>query len=449
MRAFQRQKQQKYEHKIDVNCNETMDGIEANLCSYLNHFKSSFKVAGFNHFHNADFFLRALLKGQTGKRNIEKLCQSEDEFSATYQRVHHFISCSNWDPSIVRKNINERSKDFYAGQSYGYIIDEKSNAKKGQKSVGVSRQYCGQTGKIDNCQTGVYSVLTGSGYTMPCNYKLYLPKEWVEDTKRLKQAGLPSKMAYKTKVDLAMDMIREDYKQGIRPQWYGGDALYGKAGKLLRLIEDELESKFVVDVAKDYMFYLSDPLENPQEKAWTIDEWIQKKYIRKGRKVRYADNKKAYVRIIESYFVDWKKEPGKVRRRLIIISKGTGKNDKIKYSISNFNLQEKKPSELVYMQRARSRYYVEQYFREASQVAGMCDYQIRGAKAWSHCQVLTMMLMQLTVFVRSELSKKGAFLPTITLVRILECFLVKPQKYKVIIENILLQNCKSNYKPET
>lgn len=436
MRAFQRQKQQKYEHKKDVNCNETLVGIKANLYSYLNHFKSSFKIAGFDHFDNAEFYLRALLGGQTGKRNIEKLCQSEEDFSSTYQRIHHFISSSSWDSTKVKALINEFNKKFYGEKSYGYIIDEKSTAKKGTKSVGVSRQYCGQTGKIDNCQTGVYSVLTDHYFTMPCNYRLYLPKEWCEDKKRLKQAGLPSKIKCKTKVDLAMDMIREDYLQGIRPHWYGGDALYGKAEKLQSLIEDELRSNFVVDVGKNYKFYIQDPSVYSKAKAWTIQEWLSKNDIKKARKVRYGTNgnkKKAYYFLIEAYQAE--KRNGKVRKRLIIISKGTGRNDKIKYSISNFSLQEKKASELVLMQRAR--YNVEQYFREASQVGGMCDYQVRVVKGWSHCQVLTMMLMQVAVFVRVKLTQKQIFLPTISLVRIIECDLLKPKGYKIIIENIL------------
>lgn len=415
-----------------------MVGIKANLRSYLSRFKSEFKIGGFNQLPNADFYLRSLLTGQTGKRNIEKSCQSQENFSSFYQRIHHFISCSPWDPGEVKEEINKINKEFYHETSFGYIIDEKSNSKKGKKSAGVSRQYCGQTGKIDNCQTGVYSVLAGKEFTMPCNYRLYLPKEWTEDKKRLQKAGLPGKITYKTKVDLAMDMIREDYQQGLRPGWYGGDAMYGKAGKILRLIEDELEGKFVMDVAKDYMFYLRDPLKDGRAKAWTIEEWLTKNDIKKGRKVNYDSDKKAYSYVVETYFVDWKKEPGKVRRRLLIISKGTGKNDKIKYSISNFTLQEKKSPGLVYMQRAR--YSIEQYFREASQIAGMCDYQIRGARAWNHCQVLTMMLMQLTVLVRSKLAVQKIFLPTITLVRLLECILLKPKGYKIILKNILQQH---------
>lgn len=412
-----------------------MVGIQANLRSYLSRFKSEFKIAGFSQLHNADFYLRSLLTGQTGKRNLEKFCQSQEDFSSFYQQIHHFISCSPWDCGEVKEKINSINKEFFKGQAFGYIIDEKSNAKKGKKSAGVSRQYCGQTGKVDNCQTGVYSVLAGKEFTMPCNYRLYLPKEWTEDKKRLKNAGLPGKISYKTKVDLAMDMIREDYKQGIRPTWYGGDALYGKACKLSRLIEDELSGKFVLDVGKDYRFYLRDPLKDRRTKAWTIQEWLNENDINKGKKVSYGIGKKAHCYIVKIYFLDGKKEPANVRERLLIISKGTGKNDKIKYSISNFTLKEKKSAELVYMQRAR--YNIEQYFREASQIAGMCDYQVRGARAWNHCQILTMMLMQLTVLVRSKLAVQKIFLPTISLVRLLECILLKPKDYKTILQNIL------------
>lgn len=444
MRAFSRQKQQKQKRKKDVNCNETLVGIQANLRSYLSRFQSVFKIAGFDQLDKAHFYLRSLISGQTGKRNLEKLCQSQLDFSAFYQRVHHFISNSPWDCFQVKEIVNKINREFYNDEPFGYIIDEKSTAKKGKKSVGVSRQYCGQTGKIDNCQTGVYSVLAGRDFTMPCNYKLFLPKEWIEDKKRMKQSGLPGKLKYKTKVDLAMEMIKEDFKKGIKPEWYGGDALYGKAEKLLRLVEDELESKFVMDVGKDYQFYLKDPLKDRRIKTWTIEEWIENYDINKAKKIQYGSGKKVKAHVVEVYFVDWKKEPGKARKRLLIISKGLGKNDKIKYSISNFTLEEKSWSELVFMQRAR--FKVEQYFREASQIGGMCDYQVRGARGWNHCQALTMMLMQLLTLVKKALSEKHVIIPIISLVKIMECIIVKPKKYKIIIENILSQYLKGSFK---
>ncbi|PZR03664.1 MAG: hypothetical protein DI539_26095, partial [Flavobacterium psychrophilum] len=264
--------------------------------------------------------------------------------------------------------------------SFGYIIDEKSVAKKGLKSIGVSRQYCGSTGKIDNCQTGVYSVLTTPGITLPCNFRLFLPKPWLKGQQEIK-----------TKVDLAMEMIKQDRKNGILPQWYGGDALYGRAVKMTSFIEDECGANFVMDTTKNQLINLKDPSDK-RRKSITVEKYLRQIDISKEKIVRYEEAKKARVHIAAVIIKD-KNQKENSRHRRLVISKGLSKNHKIKLSLTNFTLQEKKAAQLVYMQRAR--FNVEQYFREASQVAGMADYQVRGQMGWQHVQILSMLIMQL------------------------------------------------------
>lgn len=408
-----------------------MVGVQANLRTYLKHFQTEFKVGTFDQRGNAASYLRGLLKGQTGKRNIEKL--SEQETSNLYQNLHHFISHSNWDSDSVKGIVQVQNKRLLNGQSYGYIIDERSQAKKGKHSAGVGRQYCGSTGKIDNCQTGVYAVLATPSIRLPSNFRLFIPEEWIRDRQRCKQAGLPSGLVKKTKVDLAIEMVKEDRHKGIFPQWYGGDSLYGKAWKLTNFIERDCQSHFVMDTSIDHLIYLENPNLNPKARAVTIETYLKTTCLSKCRKVHYGDHKKARARVVE-VFTKHTKYDRTAHKRVLIISKGLNKNDKIKYSLTNFTLQQKTAAELVYMQRAR--FAVEQYFREANQVAGMGDYQVRSYKAWKHCQILSMMLMQLIAIIRKALPKAEP-LTVIAIVRCLAIILLKIKNYRQIVLNII------------
>jgi SRSO17 transposase len=410
-------------------------GVKANLSSYLDRFQTEFKVGSFNQRDNAYRYLQGSLKGQTGKRNIQRI--SEQNPTDSYQSLHHFITHSNWDTDSIKVVLQEINKELLAGHSYGYIIDERSKSKKGKESAGVARQYCGSTGKIDNCQTGVYSVLTTGDLTLPCNFRLFLPQNWTSDRKRSKKVGLASADCFdNTKVDLALDMIKRDRQNGINPHWYGADSLYGRAWKLTSYIEDECQSHFVMDTFIDHQIYLCDPTDK-RRKPITIGQYMQGICLSKAKRVKYQGNKKARVHIVEVFTrnTTHDKTP---RKRLLIISRGLSKNDKVKFSLTNFTLSDKTPAQLVFMQRAR--FTVEQYFRESSQVAGMGDYQVRSFHAWKHVQILSMLLMQLLNSIRKKMFAKQITLSIIAIARCVGPILLRIKNYKQVVFNIL-QNC--------
>lgn len=99
-------------------------------------------------------------------------------------------------------------------------------SKQGKKSVGVKRQYTGTTGKIDNCQIGVFlSWQTSRGHAL-IDRALYLPQEWAEDKERRRGAGVPGEVAFATKPALARAMLARVLAAGARPAWVVGDCVY-------------------------------------------------------------------------------------------------------------------------------------------------------------------------------------------------------------------------------
>jgi len=121
------------------------------------------------------------------------------------------------------------------------VIDESGLLKKGKKSVGVARQWCGRLGKVDNCQTGVYASLVLGAQATIIDCRLYLPREWTDDRKRCKFAGAPDDIELKSKSQLALDIIRHARSTGIRYAWIGVDGGYGKEPQFLQTLDDEGE----------------------------------------------------------------------------------------------------------------------------------------------------------------------------------------------------------------
>ncbi len=111
------------------------------------------------------------------------------------------------------------------------MIDESCFRKRGKKSAGVKQQYCGTTGRVENCQVGVFlSYVSHKGYTL-IDRELYLPKEWTDDPERCREAGIPEETCFQTKCELARQMVERLWKMQIPFAWVVADtALRGESG---------------------------------------------------------------------------------------------------------------------------------------------------------------------------------------------------------------------------
>jgi SRSO17 transposase len=154
---------------------------------------------------------------------------------SAHQSMHHLVADSEWSDTallaaVAREVVPALSQ---AGQaSCFWIIDDTGFRKYGKHSVGVARQYCGQLGKTDNCQVAVSLSLASVEGSLPLDYRLYLPREWVEDKQRCKGAGVPEEIAFATKGELAWKQIEAALAAGIPRGPVLMDAGYGDEAAL-------------------------------------------------------------------------------------------------------------------------------------------------------------------------------------------------------------------------
>ena len=154
--------------------------------------------------------------------------------AAQHQSLLHFVGVASWSDERVLAKVREMVAPSMErrGPIEAWIIDDTGFPKQGTHSVGVQHQYCGQLGKEANCQVAVSLSIANHSASLPVAYRLYLPKEWAEDTARRKKAGVPLDISFKTKPEIALEQIRWACEAGLPRGVALMDVAYGNDSRL-------------------------------------------------------------------------------------------------------------------------------------------------------------------------------------------------------------------------
>lgn len=381
-----------------------MDGIASSFLRFHKRYSKYFVTKTKSLSTQSQNYLSGLM--QAIKKNIERMIEVVPD--ANYQAVHNFVSESPWEHAPVTGQVaRDCERLLGGGPDTSLIIDESGLPKKGKESVGVARQWCGRLGKLDNCQVGVFAALSCGARVSLIDERLYLPEEWTKDKKRCRKVGVPADVRFKTKSELAYDMILAQRAMGTRFAWVGLDGGYGKDTPLLCALDDAPEV-FVADVHKDQLIYLANPAPFIPErqgkigkfptrlvakiKGLRVDKWVarQPKTAWQRLTIRDATKGKLQADFLFRRVWIWNKAEAKARCWHLVVRREEGAEETIKYSLSNAPEVITK-RRLAFMQGQR--FFVERALQDAKSHAGMDHYQIRGWRAWHHHMALVMMAM--------------------------------------------------------
>src|SRR4051794_39772065 len=176
-----------------------------------------------------DYCRGLLLPGE--RKSVEPIAAvtAPARVSAKHQSLLHFVANAPWSDERVLSRIQGLTLPIIEGSGAieAWIIDDTGFPKKGRHSVGVTRQYCGQLGKRDNCQVAVSLSLANHAASLPVAWRLYLPLEWSADAERRAAAGIPETIGFLTKPEIALEQIRAAYAAGLPRGVVLMDAGYG------------------------------------------------------------------------------------------------------------------------------------------------------------------------------------------------------------------------------
>jgi len=318
------------------------------------------------------------------------------------QAMQQFIGQSPWDHSPVRKKLAEWMMDTMV-PAVAWIVDDTGFPKQGKHSVGVARQYSGTLGKVGNCQIAVSLNLATSEVCMPLNFEIYLPKGWADDASKLKRAGVPSGSSFKTKWQIALELIDQALSWDIQKGVVVCDCAYGNGnpfrqgliGRELCYVA-EIEAKTIIFDEPRRTRRVGDPLpDNVMDKKRTLTvrelalklpAWMWKTIKwRLGTKHRLVSRFCA-VRVLPAHkpAKDKKRPP----RQWLLIEWPKGEPEPTKYWFSNL-LQQTGISRLVFF--AKVRWRIEQSYQQLKEELGLDHYEGRGYSGWHHHVTMTML----------------------------------------------------------
>jgi SRSO17 transposase len=183
--------------------------------------------------------------GELERKSIEPIALAVD--GGKVRAMQRFVSDAPWDDTKIITKYRSFLVDDLAHPDRVLIFDESGFAKKGDDSIGVGKQYCGNLGKVENCQVGVFA-----GYTSPYGYalvdkQLYLPEKWFTDeyAERREKCKLPQETTFKTKPQLAAEMLKQisDESMAVRGHRQSDHVGQGQSGVMLRCEEENRFSK--------------------------------------------------------------------------------------------------------------------------------------------------------------------------------------------------------------
>lgn len=344
---------------------------------------------------HAENYLNGLMQAPNLKRNMERM--GENVSGMKYDPTQHFISDAKWDHDEVYDSIIQDADQIFNGDENTCLaIDETYFQKKGKSSVGVSRQWNGRLGKVENSQVAVFASAVCDTAAISVGAEFYLPKVWADDKKRCLKAKVPeSKIDFKTKPELALELIDRCLENGLRFHWVTADGGYGNNGKFLRAVDDR-NLTFMIDVHGKQKFFINfptdlrenwqkkdDPFEHDEIESFKVssytgdlkdDEW-------KVVSVRNSTKGLIQVDLHERCVYIWDEKERCPRRWKLVVTRDHATKKDIKYSLTNAHEFTPK-ARLAYMQRQR--YWVEHSFGVMKGACGLSDYQVRSWIGWHH-----------------------------------------------------------------
>lgn len=362
--------------------------------------------------------LQGLLAGGD-RRNVENMAEAIQ--GGVVRTLQKFIAQAVWSDQDVLTQIRQQVGASLGDEEGLLIVDETGFPKKGQQSVGVARQYSGTLGRIDNCQVGVFvSYSSPKGETL-IDRRLFLPREWIADSERCRRAGVPQNVVFRSKPELAGEMIQQSLEEGVPFRWVCGDSVYGSSPVFLQTVR-ELGKWYVMETSCDARAWTQQPSmrpvgettrrggrptrnAKPLVKPQRVDELIATLPDNAWKRMTVAEGSQGPRLYEYAELTVWFSEnslPTEQPERLLV-RRSLGQETEWKYQRSNA------PSEISLRKLAQvggSRWCIEKNFQSCKGECGLDEYETRGWTGWHHHTCLSMLALLFLTLQKQRLGKK-------------------------------------------
>jgi SRSO17 transposase len=365
-------------------------------------------------------FVQGLLHGGE-RRNAENIAQAMT--GGPVRSLQAFLTTGAWSDGPILAEMRRSVLEALADDDAVWNSDETGFPKKGTKSVGVKRQYSGTLGRTDNCQVAVFAnYASAKGHTF-MDRRLFLPEEWADDRDRRDEAGVPPGVIFRTKPQLALEMVAEAIRRGVPFRWVGGDGVYGDSPTFVQGVR-QLGKWYVLDSSADARVWTVEPRVVPPEQrprpargrpptqplvvgeARRVDEVVAALPVGAWRRLTVAEGSQG-PRVYEYAEVwCWFSEEGLPGpRERLLVRRSLGQEPELKYHRSNA------PAEVPLLKLAQvraTRWTIEEDIKSGKGQCGLDEYETRGWLGWHHHTTLSMLALAFLVLQRRRVGEKRA-----------------------------------------
>ncbi|HZM04245.1 MAG TPA: IS701 family transposase [Candidatus Saccharimonadales bacterium] len=408
----------------------------------MSDYSEHFLIRGKDVSPHASDYLSGLL-GTYRRKNLE--CIHGDIPESNYQAMQQFVSDSPWSQDKLMTQVaGEVNGLLGANRHSALLIDETSFVKKGDHSVGVQRQYCGRLGKKENCQLGVFACLGLGEKASVVDFRLFLPESWAQSDERCEKAKIPEEQRqHRTKLELALDMVKGAQARGLQFSWVLADAAYGCSNEFCATLE-KLGLHYLLDASMKACVWDADPEPylparpgkrgrpetvsqpgNSEAKRYKLPDLLKERFVQRAREVVIRKTSQGELRakvwVCEVWLWEDRSAPPLARRLVAREMEG----GEIKVSWTNAP-KEMSDEELAYMQGQR--HWIERGFEDAKSQLGMADYEVRKWRGWHHHMAMVALAMLFLLKERVEHEKSAPLLSARDIVELLAFYLPRRRR---------------------
>ena len=373
-------------------------GLESELMDFLAEFDDCFGRS------EPREHLRTYVSGQLSdlqRKSVEPIALSAEVPPRTLQR---FLESIEWDEKRLRDKSQYVVAREHANPDAVGIVDETGHPKKGAHTAGVKRQWCGNTGKVDNCVVSVHTGYVAGDFQCLLDSEVYLPEEWADDLPRRRAAYIPDDVTFRTKPEIALNQIRRCLDNGIRVAAWTFDELYGRDGGFLSGL-DALGQTYVAEVPSNFTGWVRSPRVLLRPTAWELKQPGKRRGFprlavtaappsevrhlaakssvfrsRKWQPFHIKDSQKGPI-VWEVKHADFYRKhaeglPGPTHT--LIIARNALDHAEMKYFVANSAAGSEIEKLTWLLHVAFSRFPIEHCFRQAKDELGMDHFEVRG-----------------------------------------------------------------------
>jgi SRSO17 transposase len=327
------------------------------------------------------------LLGRVERKNGWQLAEAIGERDP--QGVQRLLNSAKWDADAVRDDLREYVVEHLGDEESGVLVaDETGFLKKGEKSVGVARQYTGTAGDTVDSQVGVFVAYASNKGAAFIDRALYLPEEWAYDLKRRVEAGVPEEVAFANKIELAKRMLERAFEAGVPARWVAADSFYGRSHEFRAWLEERGRA-YAVMVPKTNMV----PLGGRKKKIERLAERVPEDAFSEVLPAQASGERRPW----EWACLGLAADPKKGMSRWLLVRRGSDDPEDLAF-YQAYGPEDTSVEELVRI--CRERWAIEVAFEEAKGEIGMDHYEVRKWGAWHRYVTLCLLAHAFLVVTR-------------------------------------------------